>query len=280
MDVPTRWNSLHACIERFLLLKQCIFKSLIDLGVPCPLSGTEISALEEMTAALTPVKMSVEALCRRDANLLTADGILAFLYTSLSKLPGHLAVELHFKLRDRVMERRQPVLVSLLKYLSDPESLNEEEEHDTLLVTSKEDAQKAGLALLKSLTLHQESERKEVQDSLEEDEKEGEGDDGGNLSAQLERAIASSGQGKAVKKDTEFKTLSKEFALFEATGQLTPNLEMLKRALLTIKPTSVESERAFSCVGQFVSKGRASLGDDTINSLCVLKTFFRAEKKK
>ena len=47
------------------------------------------------------------------------------------------------------------------------------------------------------------------------------------------------------------KSLNKEMLAFEATGILTSNLEKLKNALMTISPTSVPCERAFSVTGRF-----------------------------
>ena len=43
-------------------------------------------------------------------------------------------------------------------------------------------------------------------------------------------------------------TINKEMLLFEATKKRPENLENLYRSLLTITPTSVEAERAFSAV--------------------------------
>ena len=50
---------------------------------------------------------------------------------------------------------------------------------------------------------------------------------------------------------------TKEFKLFEATKQRSSKLDRLCSALMTIKPTSVESERAFSMAGLFVTKIRS-----------------------
>ena len=46
----------------------------------------------------------------------------------------------------------------------------------------------------------------------------------------------------------------KEMSLYETNGQLSPTLLKLKKALLTVKPTSMENERTFSIAGNFVSK--------------------------
>ena len=59
--------------------------------------------------------------------------------------------------------------------------------------------------------------------------------------------------------------MNAETKLFEANGERTQNLEFLYQALMTGKPTSVESERCFSNAGVFATKVRSRLGD---RSLC------------
>ena len=44
-----------------------------------------------------------------------------------------------------------------------------------------------------------------------------------------------------------------------------------------IVPTSVESERVFSTVGNIVTKVRSSLGDETVDALCFLKCYYRTK---
>lgn len=56
LDVKTRWNSLLAMIERFLLLKSCILKALIDLKINIILNDREFNILEDIVQVLSPVK--------------------------------------------------------------------------------------------------------------------------------------------------------------------------------------------------------------------------------
>ena len=67
------------------------------------------------------------------------------------------------------------------------------------------------------------------------------------------------------------KLVKKEMALFEASKSKPKNLDMLFNALKTIPPTSVEAERAFSCLGLFATKIRSSLQDDTLDALTFLR---------
>jgi hypothetical protein len=63
-----RWNRLHFILERFDKIKNCILKSLINLG-------SSISFDEEV-ATLKPVSLAVmKALFRRDATLMSTDTV-------------------------------------------------------------------------------------------------------------------------------------------------------------------------------------------------------------
>ena len=54
-------------------------------------------------------------------------------------------------------------------------------------------------------------------------------------------------------------------------------LRKLFTALKCFPPTSVESERAFSITGQFSTKLRTELDDDTLCSLIFSKAFYKNE---
>lgn len=66
--------------------------------------------------------------------------------------------------------------------------------------------------------------------------------------------------------------------LFEQNFQRGYYLEKTYKNLLSIKPTSVESERAFSAAGQVCSKLRSRLNDDTLDTLCFLRSYFNVKK--
>lgn len=70
--------------------------------------------------------------------------------------------------------------------------------------------------------------------------------------------------------------LKKQMHNFESDGTRSHLLELVYQYLLTIPPTSVESERAFSAAGLICSQLRTSLADDSLWSICFLRAFFRA----
>ncbi|KAF2883708.1 hypothetical protein ILUMI_22458 [Ignelater luminosus] len=75
-------------------------------------------------------------------------------------------------------------------------------------------------------------------------------------------------------KDYE-KILKKEMACFESDGIRGQYLMLAYDYILTVQPTSVEAERAFSAAGYICSSLRSRLGDDIINTICFLKAHFQ-----
>ena len=55
--------------------------------------------------------------------------------------------------------------------------------------------------------------------------------------------------------------------LFAAGGENTAAISQLQRSLLTIPPTSVETERVFSAGGIFLTKLRTNLSDMSFDKL-------------
>jgi hypothetical protein len=49
--------------------------------------------------------------------------------------------------------------------------------------------------------------------------------------------------------------------------------------LQTVKPTSVEAERAFSSAGTICTKIRTSLRDETLDTICFLRAYFNSQNK-
>ena len=73
--------------------------------------------------------------------------------------------------------------------------------------------------------------------------------------------------------------VKRTYAKCGSPGDIPPLLNKLFNALQSIPPTSVESERAFSITGQFATKLRTKLADNTLNSLVFLKASYKKESK-
>ena len=68
------------------------------------------------------MKEVTKAICRNDANLATADAAVEVLLEELKKNGNIFALQLREKVINRIIERRQSVLVALMKFLLNPES--------------------------------------------------------------------------------------------------------------------------------------------------------------
>lgn len=81
------------------------------------------------------------------------------------------------------------------------------------------------------------------------------------------------------RKEKDFvKVLKKEMTAYKTDGVKGKYLTLMHDYLLTLKPTSVEAERAFSAAGYICSSIRSRLGDNTIDAICFLRSFFQKEK--
>jgi len=69
--------------------------------------------------------------------------------------------------------------------------------------------------------------------------------------------------------------IKKEISLFKTTGNRRFLLKNTYDAKLTIQPTSIESERASSSAGYFSSKIRNRISDNTLDTLCFLRHYFK-----
>lgn len=66
--------------------------------------------------------------------------------------------------------------------------------------------------------------------------------------------------------------------LMEAGGGRGRYLSKAYEYLLSIKPTSVESERVFSSAGYLCPKIRCRMNDHTLDNLSFLRTYFQTKK--
>ena len=68
------------------------------------------------------------------------------------------------------------------------------------------------------------------------------------------------------------KLVEKEMHLYKIyPKERTSYLQLLYKALMTIKPTSVEAKRAFSAMGFFVTKLRNRMSDKTLDALITMR---------
>jgi hypothetical protein len=281
LDCTTRWNSLLDMLERFEKIRIPIKKSLCEINATHLLEKEDqlFQIVRALITCLRPVKLASEALCRRDMDLIKSEGILSFLIETLNALDNSISRELLQNFKLRMITRRPKILISLIKYLNNSSLLYSKQNDNFFEMSSKSEMIKLSKELLHRLfpvNIIEDTVVLENEDSvlISDTENNIEAEIPANvLKRKLESAINMSTK-KQNTGDTEYKTILKEFNLYEASGKLTKNLKMLLDALLCIKPTSVESERVFSTAGLFVTKIRTRLNDNSVNALVCLRTHF------
>ena len=94
-------------LQRFYKVKNCILKSLINVGSTVSFDEYELNVISYLVETLEPVKFVCESFCRRDATLLSADRTISFMLNNL----GNSDFALRFKesLSRRKNERRTDV---------------------------------------------------------------------------------------------------------------------------------------------------------------------------
>lgn len=282
LDCKTRWSSMFAMIERFLLLKKCIIKALLDLSIAHNISETEFLFLDRLKCALEPVKLAVEALCRQDATLLSAEGIFRFLIVEIQKRRSTLANDLLCAIKNRIQQRRQHDLVNLMRYLQNPNTLTEHDDYDDdddvpLSNNTKQGFLKTATSLVSRLFGDNDSNEAEGQSEEGQIELTNTNPKNDSLFERLQAQIEHSThiQSNISSFDNGNRAIIKqEMRLLEATGKRPSKLEHIYNALLSIPPTSVEAERAFSAAGLFTTKIRSRLSDKSINALSFLRSYY------
>lgn len=292
LDCKTRWNSLLTMLERFYLLKTCIQKALIDLNHPIRLEDVEFELVNKIVDVLTPIKLTVEAICRRDANLCTADAALKFLIKQLSSKNSALAKKMKTFLVDRIKQRRSDNLTGVLNYLQNPRKddenqlLSDLEWHDLFEfpVPTQALVRKQIMSIVKRLNSRDDTEEEERSGSQTDDELRPETSQPQltlkeKLQLEIDKSMKSPDPEVQVQNESGLaNSIRREMSLFENGGVRGYHLETAYKYLMSIPPTSVEPERAFSAAAYVGNKLRSRLGSQTLDALIFLRLYFRNSK--
>ena len=245
-------------------------KTFIDLKSKSAVDENEFLLVQDLCYLLEPVKHTSNAVCRNDSTLLSADASLDWLVEQLSKDTSLLGPKLHAAVVARISERRDPVLVALLKYLHNPVTPIPVD-FMGVRVTKKSILQLAETLFdrLKLMTHEDHVIDEQVDDTPSEEKL--------DLKSELQKAIDAALSTN--KTPVVVNNIAADFKLYDAQKERTNKLDLLYNALLTIKPSSVEAERTFSTSGNFATKIRSRLRSDTLSALVMLKRHFQSQKK-
>ena len=288
LDCKTRWNSLLAMIDRFISLKKPISKALIDIAATEKMDSIDWEILDHICRCLKPIEIAVCALSRRDATLLSAEGVYRFLMDQFDKNSSiSFCQDLKSAVEKRFLERRQNNIVNIYRFLLNPSGISGVQTNNSTLVSTIK-------RLFPSEFSDTESQFINVEGIFEESNAGQEApceivhnftspglmQPTNLMLVELESAIRESTTTTNDKIPTQTldQIISDELDLFRKKGTKSKNLTLVSEALDTIPPTSMESERAFSAAGLFITKIRSRLADDTLDSLCFIRSYFKNQK--
>jgi len=266
-------------------------KALIDLGqqYESVITDGEFDVIQEMVSYLEPVKLVVNALCRRDTNLVSAEAALKFCITQLQKQSSKLARTLAEVLEHRIKERRcqHSAVMQYLHNSSARQSATEVFQipsNDVIkkfvrrLVTRLDKATSTSETQTAAGVSHS-SDSSAAEDSVSVSvDLQQQLEAAMRQSVDLEASAAASRNVSLHSQDVERKldsSVKAEMAVFQSSGKRGRCLELVYRYLLSVPQTSVEAERAFSAAGVLCTKMRSRLDDRTMDVLCFLRAYYR-----
>jgi hypothetical protein len=275
MDIKIRWNSLHAMLKRYTEMQEVVHKTLVIYeATSLILSPHEVKLVKQITDALDIVECGSLALGKRDCDLVKADKIFAFVLKNLSSQDSQVARQLHAAIKEKVHDRRNPLVSGLLNYLSNPELYFDNDGQDVMSAPARGQLEKSARDIY--LQLFAQSLQ------LEDDNTECVSPEPKKSKFEELRDILHEEPSFKPRTDNTprdvLSSIKKEMAVYELTGSRPSSLEKLYQALLTIPPTSVEAERVFSATGLFITKLRTRLDDNTVDKLCFLRSYFQSKK--
>jgi len=285
LDCRTRWNSLFDMLSRYLHLRTAVQKAMIDLKQPVHLTDADFAVVQDIVSTLEPVKLAVTALCRRAMTLVTAETALNFCLVQLRKQSSELAKTLAIAIEERLNERRA-VHAGVLAYLHSTSARSTATE--LFSVPSNATIKKFVHQLYTRLNTVNSAEESPVAVSGADDAAHGTDADTTStltLEQQLEIAITESSSSTTPSTpstshaaDKLLSAVKAEMSVYEASGTRGRCLDAVYKYLLTVPPTSVEAERAFSAAGVLCAKLRSRLDDFTVDTLCFLRAYYKSRK--
>lgn len=285
-DCKTRWNSLFAMLKRFYELRIPVQKAMIDLKgqVKVNVTDDEMELVKEMLQALEPINAAVEHLCRQQCTLYEADVALHFMLEQLTSQGTNIALELCEALIDRIKERRFEYADLYASLFNPSVKTSITNNFGIFFKTSRSALIIQAEEMLKRLNT-EETVKDAINELSSNVEESVDDDDSDNLTIKekFERRLLQLKAAAPVSTNSMMpgfqKTMRNEFTYLETEGIRGKYLTMLFEALSTVRPTSVDAERAFSVSGNFATKIRSRMGDNTLNMLCVLKSYFCNQTK-
>ena len=277
LDCQTRWNSLADMLGRYIKLQDVVKCVLEEYDYPQQqqLTRRERDIVKQVSDGLHVIKIAASYLSNRNMNLLAADTVMTETIGALIDQNTDFTTQLAESLQTRYDQRKLSKPLELLYYLSGCKSRVESSDlilqrYATTLLTRL-----FGPSIECSSTNQIEADRR---DRSEDHECEIVEDlTGISFAEKLSKKLSEASYIQSAPK--QHTPCSEEFKVFIKTEEKSENLKKLETALNTIQVSSVESERAFSAAGLFLTKLRCRMADATLDRRCFLKAYFQNKKK-
>ena len=118
LDCKTRWSSLINMLERIIRIKLPFQKALLDLGVEdINIVDQEFEVISSIVEALKPIRIALDALCRRDANLITAEATVKFVLDEIHKSQSYYNIRIQEAINQRIVQERYTETSVITQYL-------------------------------------------------------------------------------------------------------------------------------------------------------------------
>lgn len=252
IDCKTRWTSLNQMLARFIKIFDQLQKACIDAKIKFDVSLGEKQILESLIHCLDKVTEAINTLSNRKANLNTCDLAISKLLQGLDERETDMCKEFKSSILQRYLSRRTKYS-DFLSYLLQH---NVDQSDNLFKPTQQIDFDELEqLYLDLGLTFEQEeNDVEEVDDAID-----------------ASMNIDLSSKKKRPKKGLTFAEMIRSY---EATGELPTRLQEFAEALMTIRPTSTETERTFSLAKLILAPLRNRMKIDMASDIVVLNRFY------
>ena len=274
LDCKTRWSSILTMLQRFRYLKKELECALIQINKTFDFSNNEISAIEEIIKALEPIKAAIDALGADDSDLVVSEKIIKFVMMKLQKNKSSIGKKLYEAFRKRVGQRRNTYLIHLMEYLKNPSFVKNTHDHMGERIRKKDILR---LAMEFAERLFPVTEQEERTSPPLPSPPTSTAFTPSTAKNELYSFLATNelvDENESHHSSGSSRVMTQAMRLYETSGERPPLLEKLYQAIATIKPTSVEAERAFSALGYFCTKQRNRLGPKTLDVLIFLRHYY------
>jgi hypothetical protein len=260
-------------LETFVELFVCIKKAYLDLDKKLTFSDEDVHFLRELLGPLKIVKTTVIEICSREINLVHVDEIFESILQRFIDMDSEFS-NYFFQSLSKEIRHRRTILSDSLLYLS-TRTLHRPI-HKLLEIQSSSKASLIELFERIAKTKFNYETTKHVVEESKISSPAANDDFETSLINITKKNIDQISQSSSTANLRD--SLRAEIQHFDNGGKRGDVLNFIYESLLSVPPTSVESERAFSSAGYICSYLRVNLSDKTLNDLCYLRSYFQVRE--